>query len=1358
MTPLLAPVPAAQAAAPAPAFDPFAGPEITHVVPLTPAQAEIWLACQLGGADASRAYNESVALRLRGGAVQADALRAALAALARRHEALRATCSPDGTVLCILAEPTAELHYQDLTADAEGGAPGAGTLADALARHAAAQAQHVFDLAAGPLWQVSLLKLGAAESQLTLTAHHLVCDGWSLGLLLQELSRLYSAAVRGAAADLPPAVAFGEYARREALFRDSAAGRAAEEFWLNMHGDGGPTADLPTDFERPAVRTYASRRLDNPLDPALVAGLRAVGVRAGGSFNTTLLAVFEALLFRLGGHDDLVVGLPTAGQAAAGLPTVAGHCVHTLPLRSRPAGELRFLDYLHTRKTALLDALDHQQCSYGRLLPRLPLRRAPGRLPLVAVLFNVDLGLDEGVDFAGLAHELRTAPRAFENFELSLNVSGAGNRLVLECAYNVALFRPERISRLLASFARLAEQVVADPTTRLADLPLAAPALSAAYLALNNTQADYPAATLHGLIAAQALATPHHRAVECGPEALTYAELLARAQRLAAALRARGLQAGQVVGVAVERSVGLVVALLAVLRCGAAYLPLDPAYPAARLRFMLADADAHLLLTSAGGLPDLAYDIPRLVPNELPAEESSPATGAETNPKISAAFDHEPALGTADSLCYLLYTSGSTGQPKGVPVAHRSVVNLLTSMQRAPGIGAADRLLAVTTVSFDIAGVELWLPLVSGAAVVLADAYTARDGRALLHLLETGRISLLQATPGTWALLLAAGWARPLPQLVALCGGEALPPALAARLLPLCGALWNLYGPTETTIWSAVQRIRPGAAIAVGRPVANTQLYVLNEQQEPVAPETVGELYIGGAGVAAGYWRRPDLTAARFGPDPFAPAPGGRLYRTGDAARLLASGEVQVLGRLDEQLKLRGHRIEPGEVEAHLLRLPGVRQAAVVAREYGPDDRRLVACLVLAGAPDDAPNPTPAGRAAWQTALRAELPAHLVPSEFEVLAALPLTLNGKVDRRALARPAAPPRRPTAPRTDVEQLVAGIWSEALGVATVGVYDDFFDLGGHSLVAVRVMAQLEARTGRRLPLAALFTHPTVAALALALQLDGKSVTWDSLVPIKPEGGKMPLYLVHGSGLNVLMFNAIARHLDPDQPVFGLQAQGLNGVDRPLDRIEDMAAHYIAAIRGQNPTGPYALAGFSFGGLIAFEMARQLLAAGHEVRLLALFDTYAYQSNHRTPWPRRTAQNAATLLKKILYSCVLLTRNPRRIYTYKREQLLGKLADALGRARPAAAYPPLIDHLNEVAWREYVLKPTPVAVDLFRARDRTFYMPDATHLGWRPLALRGVRVREMPGEHNYMFAPPYEQGFAAALQEALDQAAAR
>jgi thioesterase domain-containing protein/acyl carrier protein len=587
-------------------------------------------------------------------------------------------------------------------------------------------------------------------------------------------------------------------------------------------------------------------------------------------------------------------------------------------------------------------------------------------------------------------------------------------------------------------------------------------------------------------------------------------------------------------------------------------------------------------------------------------------------------------------------------------------------------------------------------------------------------------------------------------------------------------ALWNLYGPTETTIWSTVQRVQLGKAITIGHPIANTQIYLLDAQQRLVPPGEVGELCIAGDGVALGYLRRPALTAERFGPAPFANQPSGLLYRTGDLGQLLPSGELQCLGRLDQQVKIRGHRIELGEIEHALLGIPHVREAIVTAlpgTEAG--DERLVAHLVL---DPDAPAEPAAGRAGrWQAALAHQLPAAWVPSEFRYLRELPRTLNGKTDRATLAAgshttapmtlatPAPVAAGYVAPRTATEQLLVAIWQECLALSgPVGIHDDFFAVGGHSLAAVRVMVQLEKSTGQRLPLAALLEYPTVSQLAALLEPGSQLPTWRSLVPLKPSGSKPPLYIVHGAGLHVLKFNSLSKYLASDQPVYGLQAKGVDGVEAPLTTIEEMAAHYVADVLAHNPSGPYALAGYSYGGIIAFEMTRQLLAAGHQIIFLGMFDTYAHQpDHHRSPLARRW-QQLAFQTKKLAYKSWLLLRRPRLVLRYYNPTLLRRLLARLrysdteqaAQYEASHGYSPQVGFVYEAAQAAYHLTPMPVHMHLFRNMEQAYYMEDRRFLGWRAFAAE-VTVHDIPGNHFSLFDSPHVQTCAYTVQQALNKA---
>lgn len=1333
-------------AAPEVGFDPFAGPEIVRLAPITAAQAEIWASCQLGGDDASRAYNESVTLVLTGELSRA-ALEQAVHTLVQQHEALRTTFSPNGRYLCVLREMSVDVFFQDIAqqtpADQE-------QLFEAYIKQ---EALHLFPLAEGPLLKICLIRTADTQYRLVITAHHIICDGWSMGILLQDLGTLYSAYVQNRFPVVPTPVPFSQYAEYQHAFCQSPRHEQTEQFWLTQYQGAVPVLSLPTDFPRPALRTYKSHRLDFPLDNELVAALKQVGLRAGCSFVTTLTAAFEVFLYRLTKQTDIVVGLPAAGQSEAGLARLIGHCVNLLPLRSRPAGTLRFTDFLRQRKTELLDAYEHQNFTFSSLLQRLALARDPARVPLVPVAFNIDMGLTNEVEFHGLEFRLLKNPRAYETFELFLNASGSEQALLLEWSYNTALFRPETIARLMASFERLIREIVRNPASGLQDLPLTdATQLAATYRQLNDTAQPFPGSkALHQLISEQARISAHKTAVRFQGRSMSYDELNSRANQLANYLAAQGLQPADVVGVAAERSPEMLVALLAVMKCGAAYLPLDPAYPASRLAFMLTDSEARFVLASAP-LPFPTSAAVVHLPDALAAAAALPA--------------HEPTLAVAGSnLLYVLYTSGSTGKPKGVQVTHSNVVNFLCSMQQEPGISAHDKLLAITTISFDIAGLELYLPLVSGATLVLADAATAKDGPQLLKLMESEQISIMQATPATWRMLLEAGWQQHAP-LKALCGGEALPPDLAQSLLTRCDSLWNMYGPTETTIWSSVKQIGAGETITIGTPIANTQLYVLDEHQQLVEAGGTGELFIGGAGVAAGYRNRPDLTAERFVPDTFSRVPGARLYRTGDLAKLLPTGEVQCLGRLDQQLKVRGYRIEPGEIEQTLLACcSGVRAAVVDVRAVRPGDERLVAYVVPVAT--WLPETTQHRTAIWKAKLAAQLPAYMVPAEFCVLPALPLTPNGKLDRNALPPinfgQSARPVLGSGPRNANEELVAAIWQDCLGIAEVNIFDDFFELGGHSLIAIQVMTRLQNETGKRLPLATLFEHATVEKLALLLTPEATPVTWDSLVPIKPQGSKTPLYIIHGAGPNVLAFNALSRNLDPEQPVYGLQAKGLNGIDEPLGTVEEMAAHYIAAITAANPHGPYALAGYSFGGIVAYEMAQQLTAAGKPVKLLALFDTNAQLALRRENFWEWVTGKTIKQFQKIPWVVTSLLTQPKLFLKYQQWYFgvwANELLKAIGFPREAAASGFMQDATtimmkNTDAYRNYTLKPYAGKIDLFKARIKVEFISEPKYFGWKKYVSGGIHIHTIPGDHDTMLLPPHNQEFARVLQSVLDNA---
>ncbi|MCG6924074.1 MAG: amino acid adenylation domain-containing protein [Acidobacteria bacterium] len=1070
-------------------FDPFAGPSLLLTAPSTESQREIWTACRMGD-DASLAFNESNVLELEG-ELDVEALRTAVRDLVGRHEALHTTFSTDGLTLMVAEAHEVDVPLVDLSGRSE--EEREVRMGELLAR----QVEQTFDLEQGPLVRFQLVKLGPVAHRLVFTAHHIVCDGWSTAILMRDLGALYTRA-RGGEVTLAEPEPFSAYSRAEVESAGTKELADAETYWLGQFREPATVLDLPTDRPRPALKTYAARREDYVLPAELVAGLKKAGARSGASFFTTLLAGFKALAYRLSGQHDIVVGIPAAGQSVGGHRELVGHCVNTLALRSQVDGNQPFPELLKSLRTTMLDAYDHQQFTYGTLLRKLPLARDPSRLPLVSVLFNLDQALSpDALPFEGLQARLWTNPRRFENFDMFVNAVEGDGRIVLEVQHNTDLFDVETIQRWMAAYEMLLRGVVDNPDTQIAALPLLTDAERSRIAAINDTEVEYPRIScIHELVAEQVARTPEAIALVFEGESVTFTELDVRANRLARALRERGVARGTLVGLCLERSPDMLVALLAVLKAGGAYVPLDPAYPADRIAFMIEDSGMPVLVSEKG----LESALP---PHDAQVlwldEEREAIAGLDGAPLPQDERDAQP-----EDPAYVIYTSGSTGKPKGVCVPHRAVANFLWTMKDQPGLGPDDTLVAVTTLSFDIAVLELHLPLVVGARIVLARRETAGDGASLAELLTGSGATVMQATPSTWRMLLAAGW-KGGDSFTAVCGGEAMPPDLAQQLVEAAGSVWNVYGPTETTVWSTREKLEnPVGPLTIGRPIGNTQVHVLDERLQPVPLGVPGELHIGGDGVTLGYLNRPELTAERFVPDPF--RPGALLYKTGDLARFLSDGRLDYLGRNDNQVKVRGFRIELGEIESILARHGAVGQAVVMARELRPGDVRLVAYLIPA-------NGTTPPDEDLRAFLRESLPDYMVPQHFMSLSRFPLTPNGKIDRKALPQPVTERSDSdfVEPRTPQERLVAELWQDALGVPRLSVHDNFFHLGGHSLLASQVLARLRREHGVALAFRKLFEAPTVERFAALVAEEGTADSGTAPVTRRPEPGPAPLTLM-------------------------------------------------------------------------------------------------------------------------------------------------------------------------------------------------------------------------------------------------------
>jgi len=1327
-------------------FDPFAGLEMIRAVPAIEPQLEIWVSCLMGGEDANRSYNESVSLRMTG-PFNHPAMESALKDLIQRHEALRSAFSRDGSHICIYKELSAKLFFEDLSSK---------DLTDQekyISDFSIRDANTSFDLLNGPLFRTALFKLREEEYYLTLSAHHIICDGWSLGILMQDLGKLYSAYVKRETIHLPEALQLSRYALDHWAFSQTAQYKKIEQYWVDQYKDNVPVLDMPTDFPRPTTRTYKSHRDDFVIDQGLIAEVKKMGGKAGCSFVTTLLASFEVYLHRVTGQNDIVLGLPAAGQSATGNYALVGHCVNLLPLRSHLKGELSFVEYLKNRKKNIFDDYDHQQFTFGSLLKKLNIARDASRVPLVPVVFNIDMGLDDGVSFEGLTYELIYNPREYENFEIFLNTTGSGQSLVLEWSYNTGLFKSATIKRMMDEFESLLRVVVATPEIKIKDIPLIASKILHDKLdKWNNTVADYPKEkTLQDLISDKVHQYPDKIAMRFGERSLTYKSLENASNQLAALLRDLEIGQGDIIGVAVDRSLEMVIILLAIMKSGAAYLPIDPQYPQQRIEFMLEDSSAKILFTSQKYKNRF-----RTKATEILIEDAWLKLRDYSDKKIERRI-------TGNDLAYVLYTSGSTGKPKAVQIEHHSLVNFLLSMQKEPGAGPDDRLLAVTTISFDIAGLELYLPLISGSELIITDIDTTKDGRLLMDIVNKQNVSIMQATPSTWRMMLESGWNDRLP-LKVLCGGEALSKDLANKLLSRCGTLWNMYGPTETTIWSTVKQIlADDEPITIGHPIDNTQVYILDEYLKPLPEGSVGEIYIAGDGVARGYLNQPALTSERFLDNPFSKKRGTKMYRTGDLGKFLETGEVQCLGRIDHQVKIRGYRIEPGEIEQILLKQKGVKDSVVVAR-----GDRLVAYIVpentLAQAEEQ--HNKSAEITLWKRALRESFPDYMVPNDFVIIPKLPLTPNGKIDRNALPKQEqqadSKTNNYTAPRTDMEKLVASIWAELLELNSVSIYDDFFELGGHSLIAARAMIRLENETGKRLPLASLFEAPTVEKLSQMITSDVQSINWNSLVPIKTKGNKRPIYIVHGFGMNVLLFNNVAKNMDAEQPVYALQARGLNAEDKPFDKMEDIAAHYIAEIVANDPGPSYALAGYSFGGIIAFEMAKQLQAMGKEISMLGMFDTYA--DNYSDYFDRPVIKMAKKIRRqfpKMMFILRSLATKPLQTIAYQADLIKSKLGKWLGSGAGSEKLTEneiRVGEIYDFAYRNYKMTPYDGLIDLFKVKTRLYFLDDLEYLGWKPYTNHGVIVHEIAGDHKTFLFSPYDKEFGKVLQSVMDERTAK
>lgn len=1336
--------------------------------PLTPSygQYRMWFLSQLQPETPS-VYHLYRFLRMRGNLDYA-ALRRALDEIVARHEVIRTRLVTNalGDLEQIIMPPSPmELSIEDLR-ELEP------THRDGQAhRRLKKDASRPFRLQRDILLRGTLLRLTEDEHVLQLTTHHIASDRWSLGLLTQELTTLYHGFASGQTS--PLAALPIQYADFAAWQRGWLAGdllRSQLDYWQKHLSGAPPVLALPTDYARPPQISFRGAWQLFTVPQELTVQLKALGRETGTTLYMILLSTFYILLYRYTQQRDLVVGTAIANRQNTQLEKLIGYFANTLALRVNLSGDPTFREVLTQVKQITLDAYAHQDTPFEQLVEELQPERNLSYSPIFQTMFIM-------LNTPKSAHELTSLDRLHiqeerirheaSQFDVTFFVGEGEAGLEGVCEYSTDLFELSTIERMIGHYQALLRGIVAHPDTKIATLPILTPTERINLLEVwNRTERDYPKGEfLCQLFEAQVERTPDNIAASFADpfvrQSISYRDLNERANQLAHTLRSLGVGAEVFVGVCIERSLEMLIALLGTLKAGGVYVPIDPAYPEDRVDYMLENSEAKVVLTQDSLVTRFSPERCHVI--ALDRDWSTAiASQPTTNPQQTILH--------RDQLAYVIYTSGSTGKPKGVLIPHGGLSNFLLSMQEYFQLDHRDKLVAVTTISFDIAALELYLPLITGAEVVISSREAAIDGNQLSQLIDTAGATIMQATPATWYMLLSLNWQPQIP-LKILCGGEPLPPQLAEELQPLCRELWNMYGPTETTIWSSNCRVEGGeAVITVGKPIANTQFHILDDQMQPVPVGVAGELYIGGAGLARGYHKRPDLTAEKFVENPINPAQSPRIYRTGDLARWRPNGEVECLGRADFQVKIRGFRIELGEIESALVKHPHIEKAVVVARESEGFGLKLVAYAI-------AKDTAIIGIGEITQFLKTTLPDYMIPAAFVCLEDFPLTPNGKVDRKALPSPnftrEVLENEFTAPRNPIEQAMAEIWATALNIEQIGVHDNFFELGGNSLLAVKVFAEIEKVLNRKIPLNVIFQYPTIAAIADLSTVESQDNKFSAIVPLQPLGDKTPIFCTHAIGTSVQFYRQLVEHLGKEHPFYGLQSRFLQQSEKKENiTLEDMASFYIEEIQAIQPQGPYLLGGFSFGGIVAYEMAQQLLQAGEEVALLAIFDTSAPDAKLRLDYHKQLLQHwhnfkdfgldyaqkkafnqikfrtmqVANVLKQRLYAIKKVENIDITSENTKKDDIKAYFEARLRR----------IENLHLKTLDEYVFKPYGGTLTLFRSMVRpenTGDIWDET-LGWSKLVTGELKILDVPGSHRQIFDEPYVQTLAAKMSVCLEE----
>lgn len=1288
------------------------------------------------------AFNVAVRFHL-AGPLDIPLLERSFNEMMQRHEILRTRLQEENGELMQVVLPSATIsievidisHLPELERKVE------------MERQGTFEAQKRFKFNSELMMRCNVVRLGAQEHMLQITIHHAISDGWSIGIITDEISTIYQAFAEGKPSPLPALpIQFADYTLWQRAYLKGPEIAAELAYWKRRL-DGCTELNLPSDRLRPQVKSWSGDIVSIMLPPELTEKLKKLAHDNEATIFMVFLAAFKVMLTRYSGQTDIALGSPIAGRTKAEIEKLIGVFINTVILRTDLSGNPPFVETLRAVRETVLEAMTNQELPYELLVKEIHPVRDLNRNPLVQVNFTHQRDFVKPVKFSGITLTAIPSRSPGAIFDLHFFMVERDNIWRASCDYSTDLYDRETALRMLGHFQRLMVSIAAAPSTRIGALEMTTPEEQQRILIdWNATAREFPREKqIQELFEEQVRLAPGKLALRCGNETLTYSQLDDAANKLATHLRVLGANPGTLVGLCVERSVQMVVGVLAILKSGAAYVPMDPAFPKERLGYMAEDAELSFIITQSTLISLLPAHGAKVIELDRLRLEDKRGDAARR--------------GTADDLAYIIFTSGSTGRPKGVQIQHRAVVNFLNSMQREPGCTANDVLLAVTTLSFDIAGLELFLPLITGATVVIATKETASNPQLLMEEMEKTATTILQATPVTWRMLLEAGW-KGSSHLKALVGGESVGRDLVNQLAPICASLWNMYGPTETTIWSAVGHLEAGeGSVSIGRPIDNTQLYIVSPEMQLQPVGVPGELLIGGDGLALGYLKRSDLTAEKFISDPFGGKSHAKLYRTGDLARWNKNGTVECLGRIDHQVKIRGYRIELGEIESVLAQHEEVRQTVVVAQENASGEKRLVGYII----------PTP-GRSptadAFSGYLRHKIPDYMIPAAFVLLKEFPLTPNGKIDKKAL--PKADGQNTTssigvivAPRNPTEERLLAIFSEVLEAQVASVDGNFFSLGGHSLLAVKLMRKIENEFGVRIPLARLFNSPTVALLASDLA-DRNSIRtqWDALVPLHPRAGKPTLFFVHGAGGNLLLYRELSEALAPDISTYGFQSLGLDRKVPPLTTVKEMAERYVEELRVFQPAGPYYLSGYCMGGAVCYEMARILKKQKQPVGMVGLLDSY---NLNVVKDAREQGGQISFLKQKIGFHFNNLTQlGAKDAMGYLSEKL--RMAKEAGLAKVAARLEQLkgavngsmeesgteqfIQEINHQAGWDFVPEPSDVQLTAFRPKKNYDFFSDP-NMGWTPVVGENIEIVATSANPHAMLIEPYVREIAEHMR---------